>query len=241
MTKKNNTESTELVQAASMKPAAPEDQVISYDTTGNDNDVATEQAVTVEATLTESDAELVAKEIDDGKAPEPTWFERLAGSTLAARLQFGFALACLAGKLQNWWIKAHLQVFKAYTIASMWADTKLIRFGKWARRTWDNCTPMTKGFFIKVAQMARDNPLGDTLVEQRLAAMEALMKAHAKELAKLTKQASQVDPDVLAKYTKAIIDGRNGLATELFRHMTGSTIAGAKLHVETLTAEPAPA
>lgn len=235
-----NTESTDLVAAAKGQVNDDPPPVVSYDTTGNDNDVATEEVITAEAAPTTTEAELVAEEVQEAGPRPPTLAERLTAETYAVRLQFGLIFACLMGNLQDWWIKTSLRIYTAATKAWMWTDTKLTRFGKWVRRVWDNCTPMSKGFFVKLANMARDNPLEDT-TEQRLAAMEALLKAQTKLLDKLTKQSSLVDPDMLAKYTKAVLDGRNVLAADLFRGMTGSTIAGAKLQIETLTAEPAPA
>lgn len=235
-----NTESAELLEAAKTPAPAPEDQVISYDTTGNDNDATVEQAIVADTKPTESEAELVAKEIDDGAPPPPTLVQKITDSTYAVRLQIGFLLACLAGKLQDGWTKLCLRVYELASTAWLYADNKLTAFGKWAKRRWDYIRPMSFGEFRDLAQMARDNPLEDT-TNTRLHAIESLLKAQAKQLTKITKQASQVDPDMLAKYTRAMLDGRYVLATDLFRGMTGSTIEGATLQIKTLTTEPAPA
>lgn len=218
MSKKTNAEPKLLAP-----PANDEHVVVSYDTTGNENDLIVE----AEASTTQGDAELVAQEIDDGTPHEPGLSESFnkwwTDSTLAVRLQFGFFFACLMGKVQDWTTKASLWLYGKATTAYVWLADKATELGKAIRHRWDYITPMSKGYFRDLAMMSRDNP--DDSIVKRLAAVEGMVKS-------LVKRSNQVDPDLLAKYTLAVMQGRNMVAIELHRHMTGSTLAGAKLAVE---------
>lgn len=84
-----------------------------------------------------------------------------------------------------------------------------------------------------VPSMAVDNIAKElNAVKRQLAAME-------KAVNKAVKSAGQVDPDLLGKYSLALIQGRKVQAANLYREMTGADLAGAKLAIEALTPVPA--
>jgi hypothetical protein len=81
---------------------------------------------------------------------------------------------------------------------------------------------------VKVAA-STDNIVKElNAVKRQLAAME-------KAVNKAVKSAGQVDPDLLGKYSLALIQGRKIQAANLYRELSGSDLAGAKLAIEALT------